>query len=87
MEAMACGVPCVVSRIRGNTDLIVNGKGGMTNSPRDVRGFANALSKLYQNKDLSSAMSNYNLKAINSFSIEVVANQLFDIYKEESSRG
>ena len=28
MEAMASGLPCVVGRIRGNTDLIREGKGG-----------------------------------------------------------
>lgn len=28
MEAMACGLPCVVSKIRGNEDLIENEKGG-----------------------------------------------------------
>ena len=28
MEAMACDLPCLVSDIRGNNDLIENGKGG-----------------------------------------------------------
>jgi glycosyltransferase involved in cell wall biosynthesis len=28
MEAMACGLPCIVSNIRGNVDLIDDEKGG-----------------------------------------------------------
>ena len=30
MEAMAAGLPCVVSRIRGNSDLIEDGRGGIS---------------------------------------------------------
>lgn len=39
MEAMACGLPCVVSDIRGNTDLIDDGCGGFAISPDDKKGF------------------------------------------------
>ena len=28
MEAMACGLPCVVSKIRGNVDLVEKGVNG-----------------------------------------------------------
>lgn len=37
MEAMASGLPVVCSEIRGNTDLIEDGKGGYLVEPSDVR--------------------------------------------------
>lgn len=40
MEAMACGLPVICSGIRGNRDLIIDGKGGYLVNPNDVEGFA-----------------------------------------------
>lgn len=36
MEAMSAGLPCVVSNIRGNVDLIEDGVGGFLHNPNDV---------------------------------------------------
>lgn len=53
-EAMTCGVPCVVSRIRGVTDwLLQDGAAGMLVDKTDITGFADALEAL--RNDLSLA--------------------------------
>jgi glycosyltransferase involved in cell wall biosynthesis len=36
MEAMSAGLPCVVSNIRGNVDLIKHGKGGFLCGANEV---------------------------------------------------
>jgi glycosyltransferase involved in cell wall biosynthesis len=46
LEAMACGLPCIVTRISGATDLITHGKSGMLFDVRDEAGFQEALSHL-----------------------------------------
>lgn len=45
MEAMAAGLPVVCSDIRGNSDLIEDGKGGYLVKPDDAEGFAEAIGK------------------------------------------
>jgi glycosyltransferase involved in cell wall biosynthesis len=81
MEAMAAGLPCVFSKIRGNIDLIEDGIGGYMVNPDDYNGFANAILKLIKEKYLRSAMGRANLERINLFSIENVKREMKHIYK------
>lgn len=46
MEAMAAGLPCVCSDIRGNRDLIKNGAGGYLADALDVAAWQEAISKV-----------------------------------------
>jgi glycosyltransferase EpsD len=82
MEAMAGGMPVVCSDIRGNTDLIQNGKGGIMVKPNDVEGFANAIGKLIQNKELQRAMRAANLKTIKSFDLSAIIKDMEALYME-----
>lgn len=49
MEAMSFGVPCVVSNVRGNRDLIVDGKGGFVVEPEDDAAFADKILAILNN--------------------------------------
>ena len=66
MEAMANGKPIVCSNIRGNVDLIDDGKGGMvvSNEPTKV---AKAMSELINCPDKRAEMGRYNGNAVNAF--------------------
>lgn len=81
MEAMASGLPCVVSRIRGNADLVDDGKGGYLYAPTDADGFASAIEKLCNNQALRDEMQKYNLEKIKEFDSLVVEEELRNIYK------
>ena len=83
MEAMASGLPCVVSRIRGNTDLVEDGSGGFLCSPNDPREFAGKISILASDIELREKMGQYNLSVIHKFSTETVIQQLSSIYHAE----
>lgn len=50
MEAMAEGLPVVCGRIRGNVDLIKDGKGGILVSPENKEDYEAAIRKLYEMK-------------------------------------
>lgn len=82
MEAMASGLPCIVSNIRGNADLIRNGKGGFFCKTDDVNGFAEAIDRLTKNSGLRKKMANYNLTCIREFDVVIVENHIKNIYNE-----
>lgn len=78
MEAMASGLPCVVSNIRGNTDLI-DANGGVLFDPHSVKECQKAVVNLL--KSDMEKMGNYNLKKIKKFSIETVNEQMNKIVR------
>lgn len=82
MEAMASGLPCVVSRIRGNVDLIEDGKGGFLCAPDDVSGFAEAINKIATDEKLRNNMGEYNKENVKKFDISVVKAEMEKIYSE-----
>lgn len=82
MEAMASGLPCVISKIRGNTDLIENGKGGFLCEPTDFKAYSEAITVLLQDASLRESMKNENLKRIKEFNIPTVVGETEKIYGE-----
>lgn len=82
MEAMACGLPCIASRIRGNVDLLDDGKGGYLCGCDAENEIAEKIKKLAADKDLREKMRLYNLKAIKAYDVSVVEKEIEMIYKE-----
>lgn len=82
MEAMLAGLPCVVSNIRGNVDLIDNNKGGRLFSPKDHIALAESLTIMALDSDKRKCYGAYNKERIKAFDIEIVKRQMLDIYKE-----
>ena len=82
MEGMASGLPCVVSKIRGNVDLVENGKGGFLCDPTDAKGFAEAIRILANDPDLRANMRKENLERIKRFDLSVAIKSLKTIYAE-----
>ena len=79
MEAMASGLPCVVSKIRGNTDLI-DENGGAFFDPHSVDDCKNAIETVLS-KDLNK-LGNYNQEKINQFDKITVIEEMKKIYYE-----
>lgn len=84
MEAMCAGIPCICSKIRGNTDLIDEGKGGYLVAPLDADGFADAISRIINNPEKAKAMGEYNLEKVKAFDIEVVKRIMCNLFEELS---
>lgn len=82
MEAMLAGLPCIVSSIRGNVDLIENHKGGIQFAPKDSKALAGAINTLAVDVYKRAEYGAYNLKRIKLYDIEKVNKQMLDIYKE-----
>ena len=80
MEAMACGLPVVCSRIRGNTDIVKNNRGGFLAEPRDVKGFKNALERLLADKNLRESFGSFNKIIIRKNDKRHIRERMKDIY-------
>ena len=82
LEAMAAGLPVVCSKIRGNTDLVEDGKGGYLVDSNDSDGFANAIKKLYKNIDKRHNMGSYNAQSVKKFDSSEVMYRMNEVYNE-----
>lgn len=80
MEAMASSLPVVASKVRGNTDLIIQNKGGLLFNPNDVKGFASGIKTLIDNEDLCRKMGKYNKERVKKYALKTVKEQFVDIY-------
>lgn len=85
MEAMACGLPVVCSNIRGNRDLIEDGRGGFTVEPEDVAGFSKSIKLLLEDASLGESLGNYNKSKIKSYDTKIVLEKMKNIYRNAHS--
>ena len=81
LEAMSFGVPCVVSNVRGNRDLIVDGKGGFVVEPTDDLAFAEKIQEIFANENLRNQFSVFNKQRSENYTVDKVKSQLEEIYK------
>jgi len=80
MEAMASGLPCVVSRIRGNTDLIDN-NGGALFDPYSAEDCRTAIEHIISS-DIKT-LGTHNSVKIQEFSLDAVNEKLSQIVSRD----
>lgn len=84
MEAMAEGLPVVCGRIRGNVDLIKDGKGGILVSPGNEKEYEDAFRKLYEMKHKELAdfqrMGQINAEKVQGFGRKAVECVMENVY-------
>lgn len=83
MEAMAAGLPCLVSNVRGNADLIGPMDGGMLRAPMDAEGFRQDLHFLLEHPEVRREMGERNRRVIRDYSLNAVLEQMAALYREE----
>lgn len=84
MEAMASGLPVICSKIRGNTDLITDGKEGfLVKKATDSKKIKDKLEKLFIDDYLRKDMKIEAELRMKGFSKEVVEEKMAKIYERE----
>lgn len=80
MEAMNAGLPCVVSNIRGNNDLIDHVRGGfLVNEPKE---YAEYVTQLLTNESLAERFKKYNSKKIEEYALDKIVPVIKNVYEK-----
>lgn len=82
-EAMACGLPCVTTRIRSHADLIDDGEGGFLTDPELPMTMAGAIRRLMADPALCAAMGAHNREKVSACGLERAAEALAAVYRGE----
>lgn len=80
MEAMAIGLPLIVTNCRGNKDLVLNNKNGFVVG--DENEFSNKLYQLYSSEKLKKEFSKCSRIMANTYSEENILKEMEIIYKD-----
>lgn len=82
MEAMAAGLPLVVTDCRGNRDLVQDGENGFVVGIDDAEGMAERMEYIYNNGEMKEKARKYNLNSIRNYSLDTIEKQIACIYNE-----
>lgn len=79
MEAMACGMPVICSRIGGTEDMIVDGVSGLLVDQKDIDGLTRAIESLVRSPELCQRLSSgARERAVSAFDYRITAARLAD---------
>jgi glycosyltransferase involved in cell wall biosynthesis len=87
VEALACGVPCIAFDIGGMPDMIEHKKNGYLAQAYDSEDLAHGIFWVLTDKDRLKKLSKAaRQKAVNEFSIGLIANRYRKLYEEISKK-
>jgi len=78
MEAMASGLPCIVSNIRGSRDLIIDGKGGIVVKNNNSEEYKNAIESLISKENTD--FSDFNMQRAKNFEFKEINREILNLY-------
>jgi glycosyltransferase involved in cell wall biosynthesis len=81
LEAMACGLPIVGTKVQGIEDLIEHGQNGYLFEPGDTDILAKYLSHIIDMKDLRASMGKQSLHMVQSYDWSHIAQRYLDLYQ------
>lgn len=81
-EAMAAGVPVVAARATGAVDLVTDGETGFLVPPRDIAGYADALSRLIEDAGLRARAGAAAHERAQAFRWETASAAVLQAYQE-----
>ncbi len=82
LEAMACGLPCVATRVSGSEDIIQHGVNGLLVGPGDYQGMAQALLTLLRDPALAKKYGQAGRATIEKrYSFENIMDSYIELYQ------
>lgn len=87
LEAMACGLPCVATRVSGSEDIIQSGVNGLLVEPEDYQGLAQALLTLLNNPELARHYGQAARATVEArYSLDRVLDSLIALYHKITNK-
>lgn len=82
LEAMACGLPCVATRVSGSEDLIVDGVNGLLVEPEQPAEMAEALRRLIEDPALAQRLAQEaRTTVVQQYQLSHVVEQCVELYR------
>jgi glycosyltransferase involved in cell wall biosynthesis len=82
LEAMAAGLPVVVSNVGANPEIVEDGVNGFIIKPGDINAIADRIVKLAEDSNLRKSMGQINLKlAKEKYDMSIVAEKIDKLYQ------
>lgn len=82
LEAMACGVPCIATRVSGSEDIIEHETNGLLVPPLDPAALARALKRLIEDAELAQRLAHAGrATALHDYQLNMVAEQFLALYR------
>lgn len=82
MEAMASELPCIVSKIRGNIDLIQENVGGLLFDSLDVEDLTSCIKKMMDMREAWPYMAAANRDRVQNYDLNIAVSELATIYTQ-----
>ncbi len=82
IEAMAAGIPLVVSNVPGSKDLVKNNKNGFVVSKNNAQEFVNVIKNLHDDKKLLKRIKKNCLNTVKYYDWPKVSDKYIDLYKK-----
>lgn len=82
LEAMACGLPCIATRVSGSEDVISNGINGLLVEPEQPTEMAIALQRIIEDTDLAQRLGKEGCATVlRNYQLIHVAEQCLGLYR------
>ncbi|MBI2996279.1 MAG: glycosyltransferase family 4 protein [Candidatus Melainabacteria bacterium] len=82
LQAIACGLPIIVSRVKGNEEVLEEGYNGLSAEYNNALDFASAIEKLIKQPELRQKMSKNSIQKSKQFLWETIAKQYLELYEK-----
>jgi glycosyltransferase involved in cell wall biosynthesis len=82
LEGMACGLPCVATRVSGSEDAIIDGVNGLLVEPEQPAEMAQALRRIIEDADLAQRLGREaRASVVRDYQLGTVVEQYLDLYR------
>jgi glycosyltransferase involved in cell wall biosynthesis len=82
LEAMACGLPCVATRVSGSEDIIADGVNGLLVEPEHPAEMAQALHRILEDTELAQRLGREGrATVIRDYQLITIVEQCLELYR------
>jgi glycosyltransferase involved in cell wall biosynthesis len=88
LEAMACGLPCVATRVSGSEDVITDGINGLLVEPEQPAELAQALRRMIEDQSLAQRLAREGRATVRrNYQLSIISKQYLTLYRHVLTQG